>query len=104
MKKDEKLIKKLEDALFKMSRGFSFKEIKTVQIKNEQYDEIGNIEITKTVKYIKPDIRALMFALTNLDPANWQNNKVDESEGIDDIVIIDDLEKYREMKKNGTAD
>lgn len=87
----EKLLSNLKRALFKRALGFEFVEVtrtrKEKRLKLVDGSEIVkniDIQIQETKKFIQSD-KALLFALTNLDPDNWKHK---------DKLEIDDIKEY----------
>lgn len=83
----QKLAIEAKKSLKKKIKGFSVPESKTVS----RIGEDGSakiIEETKNTKYYPPDTTAIIFALTNADPAHWKNRHSAEVTGKDGKDLI----------------
>lgn len=74
--KDEFDTYNVEQMLLKRAMGFEYTEIseKTVQLKGKQDDVmvyVPGLEVTRTTKYIPPDVKAATFWLTNRNKDRW---------------------------------
>lgn len=78
----QKIAVEAKKSLKKKIKGFSVPECKTVcRIGEDGSSKI--IEETKSTKYYPPDTTAIIFALTNSDPAHWKNRHNTEVTGKD---------------------
>lgn len=79
------LIDNIQSSLYKSAMGYEFEET-TKELREE-----GELVITKVVtKHVHPNPLSIKLALTNLDPANWKDRRVNEltGEGGGPIEII----------------
>lgn len=72
-------------SLAKKIQGYTVEESRTVMVESKERDASGKAlpkikEQTKITKFIQPDTTAIIFALTNGDPANWKNKQSIEAE------------------------
>lgn len=65
----EVIVCELENALIKRAKGYEVTE------SNSFYDRDGNEIKRETVRHVPPDTTALIFALKNMDSANWRDRK-----------------------------
>ncbi|MCC8175505.1 MAG: hypothetical protein LIO91_03635 [Bacteroidales bacterium] len=89
---------KLERSLFKASEGgFVEEETETTEYvpsANPERPQIRKMVRTKNKKYIKPDVGAAIFLLTNLAPETYQNRRnaeVKVSKGKEQEMTLDEL-------------
>lgn len=80
----QKFIQEAKNSLRKKVKGFDTTETRVVTVpnKNDPSKPMIKEQIT-TKKYIPPDTTAIIFTLTNLDPANWKNKHSAEITGKD---------------------
>lgn len=81
-------VKEAKNSLLKKIKGYTVEETKVVTVPGKEKDENGvPLPIIKeqTVKevHVQPDTAAIIFTLTNGDPANWQNKQYSELTGRD---------------------
>jgi len=70
-------------SLLKKVRGYEAEEVKEIYVKDKDGKEILK-ERTNITKHYQPDTAAIIFTLTNRDPAKWQNNRSLNSNAADD--------------------
>ena len=80
----EVVIRELENALIKRAKGYEYEE--------EIYEcnkDGAMVLMRKVTKVVQPDTTALIFALKNMDSANWRDKKEMELSG--NVGIADEL-------------
>lgn len=85
----EKIIRKVEAALFKKAIGYTYAEKKIV-------DKGDKIEESTTYKEVPPDLSAISFVLKNLCPEKWAEKplaKKEQDSPSGGVVILPDLLK-----------
>ena len=65
----EVIVCELENALIKRAKGYDVEEIVYLPEKG------GGVTERRNTKHIPPDTTALIFALKNMDSANWRDRK-----------------------------
>jgi hypothetical protein len=85
---DSLVISEAKKSLMKKIRGYTEQEKKTVTVDTGKRDEndkpiVRVKEHTVTDRHYQPDTAAIIFALTNRDPANWKNRINGELTGKD---------------------
>jgi hypothetical protein len=68
-----------QKSLLKRVKGYEVEETKTVYSDNNGKPKIKERTVTK--KHIAPDIAAVIYTLSNVDPANWKNRQSAEITG-----------------------
>lgn len=68
-----------QKSLLKKVKGYEVEETKTVYSDNNGKPKIKERTVTK--KHIAPDTAALIYTLSNVDPANWKNRQSAEITG-----------------------
>lgn len=68
-----------QKSLLKRVKGYEVEETKTVYSDNNGKPKIKERIVTK--KHIAPDIAAVIYTLSNVDPANWKNRQSAEITG-----------------------
>jgi len=95
------LVKKLAGAMAQRAFGIEYEEVKTtvlgdVRKGSKVVENQQTVKIEKVTKRYPPDVGALCFMLTNLDPDNWKNRRNTDANvtGALPVVITgsDDLE------------
>lgn len=81
-------VQEAKKSLLKKIQGYEVTETKVVTVPGKVKDEKGNPkpiikEQTNTKKHIQPDTAAVIFTLTNGDPARWRNRQTTEVTGKD---------------------
>jgi hypothetical protein len=108
IKKNKGLISDLERALYKRAKGYDLVEEtrEPVEVKTAKGKVVKRMCVTKIVtKHVPPDVGALVFALSNLQPEHWKNMRyVDQSvqgkfmmEHTTRKSIDDRYNRYREL-------
>ena len=83
----------VEDSLFKTANGYFVEEQKAMKVKN---DGIEEIIITKTNKWIVPNVKAIEFWLTNRAHTKWKSR----GEMMAEVVMPDNnINKILDMMK-----
>lgn len=68
-----------QKSLVKRVKGYEVEETKTVYSDNNGKPKIKERTVTK--KHIAPDIAAVIYTLSNVDPENWKNRQSAEITG-----------------------
>ena len=80
-------------ALLRKVRGYVFREVKTTY----EYDTTGEKKVKNEVVTRKrqgPDLAAIIFVLTNVDPQHWRAKGYTEQNSITDSVTSPDLSTF----------
>lgn len=78
----ESLPDSLTHSLFERAQGFYYDE-STVKLATDENGKAYVKEKTTYHRYCAPDVAALIFTLTNLDPKHWKNTQRTEITGKD---------------------
>ena len=68
-----------QKSLLKRVKGYEVEETKTVYSDNNGKPKIKERTVTK--KHVAPDIAAVIYTLSNVDPENWKNRQSAEITG-----------------------
>ncbi len=96
-KGQEDLVQEMEESLYKRGMGFEYEEVKTYI--EEDKDGKKKKRVEKITKFLAPDTTALIFALKNLRPGKWKDQKnIEHSGSVDNNINLsymtdDELEK-----------
>ena len=93
----------VESSFFKLCTGFKEKVIKPQKVKRTEFDDRGRkieyeefVDVEEEV-YIKPDVTAQKFYLTNRKPEKWKNDTKDLAfvgdENNTGVVMIPEVEE-----------
>ena len=85
----ETIVQTLEQSLWKRAAGYEVEEVKNEYRTLKDGSKVL-VKSSKITKHFPPDIGALIFALTNLDPENWKNkqdNRLSVDDGISEFKI-----------------
>jgi transcriptional regulator with XRE-family HTH domain len=90
------IIVEAKRSLIKLIKGYTVQEKKTVTADTGKKDDEGKPiirvkEHSVVDKHYQPNTAAVIFALTNRDPANWKNRLNNEMSG--EVAIKSDLER-----------
>lgn len=83
----ERFTVEAKKSLMKKIQGYTVQEVTTVMAETKEIDPVTGrprmrIKEQKTTdKHFQPDTTAIIFALTNRDPANWKNSRQTELTG-----------------------
>lgn len=94
-------------SLVKLIKGYTVQEKKTVTADTGKKDDDGKPivrvkEHAVVDKHYQPNTAAVIFALTNRDPANWKNRLNNEMSG--EVAIKSDLEKMSDEELQRIVD
>lgn len=98
----EELVKKLAGAMAQRAFGIEYEEVKTtvlgdVRKGSKAVENQQTVRIEKVTKRHAPDVGALCFMLTNLDPDNWKNRRNNDTNITGAVPVVlsgsDDLEE-----------
>lgn len=103
-------VQEAKKSLIRKIQGYEVTETKVVTVPSKKDGTKPTIkEQTTTKKHIQPDTAAIIFTLTNGDPANWKNRQTAEVTGKDgkdlfsqksDEELSEEIRKLQE-KLNG---
>lgn len=106
------LVQDCKRSLRDLVLGFDYVETKTETAKGKDGKE-SVTKTTRTTKHVAPNPTAIIFALTNRDPENWENRHLQEIDGkittdtktdLSLAAIPDDLLAQVIEKINGTGE
>jgi transcriptional regulator with XRE-family HTH domain len=101
------IIVEAKRSLIKLIKGYTVQEKKTVTADTGKKDDEGKPiirvkEHSVVDKHYQPNTAAVIFALTNRDPANWKNRLNNEMSG--EVAIKSDLEKMSDEELQRIVD
>ncbi len=101
------IIVEAKRSLIKLIKGYTVQEKKTVTADTGKKDDDGKPivrvkEHAVVDKHYQPNTAAVIFALTNRDPANWKNRLNNEMSG--EVAIKSDLEKMSDEELQRIVD
>lgn len=101
------IIVEAKRSLIKLIKGYTVQEKKTVTADTGKKDDDGKPivrvkEHAVVDKHYQPNTAAVIFALTNRDPANWKNRLNNEVSG--EVAIKSDLEKMSDEELQRIVD
>jgi len=87
----EPIIREVENALYKRAIGYKFTEVNVERSRRKKI-------IKKTLKEVPPDVKAIIFYLTNRVPSKWKFSSKIETGPITDPEGEMDLSKLSDEK------